>query len=388
LFDGWPAEAIAAARCKLEIKIEERVVLAAALPCYPSSRWNLLLGRFGFLPRAEDRVFAGTVTLIQDLPLVRERLPARELTGVTVPQSLQLQMPAHLSHGYEPLIATGERGRGQLLYVVYHPDHKVQFGLDGMGRSAVMSGMVSVNPTRSQTMTVWLGSWASGGDGDPGAGGAVNQPDSHRLYVEFDGAVVLNAECQFHPGKSSPTALGWNRIGSGAAAATFSGRLLSFGPAKAGAVPELVRTNGAYGTVDMWVNLPKHAFGRTQPLVVTGVSGAGDALFIKYLDANHVAFGHDHWGKGGALSQPVRINYDKTVHLEISLGALHEPKDGPWARRLWLRVNGQQIFDVPADFHPARPEQINLGLNSIGCSSCETEFAGQILRVERPATPH
>ena len=250
LYDGWPPEAIAAARSKLEIKIGDRTVLAAALPCYPSSRWDLLLGRIGFLPITENKVFAGTVTLVQELAVVREHLPARELSGIAAPQALRLQLPAQLDHGSEPLIATGEAGKGELLYVIYHPGHKVQFGLDSQGRTPVFSRIVSYNPTDSQNLTVWLGSWASGGDDATGVSGGADQPGPRRLYVEFNGAIVLDAERQFFPGRNSPTALGWNRVRSGAAATAFSGRLLSIEAAEPNAVPELVRA-GTYGTVDM-----------------------------------------------------------------------------------------------------------------------------------------
>lgn len=386
LYDGWSAEAIATARTKLDIRVDGRSVLAAALPCYPSSSWDLLLGRRGFLPGAEDRIFSGTVRKIKDLPLIREQLPPKEINGILAPQTFQLQMPAHLNHGFEPLIATGKKGQGELLYAIYHPGHKVQFGLDGGGLGSLLSRTVSFNPTTTQTLTVWLGSWALSGQDEVGAATRPDQPGPRRLYVEFNGEVVLNGDRPFSPGADTSTALGWNRIGAGSAGPTFSGRILSVNEAKAGAVPELVRT-GSYGTVDMLVDLPDAPFGRAEPLVVTGEAGAGDVLYIKYLDAHHVVFGHDHWGKGGMVSRPVRINYDTSVRLEISLGALHAQQDGPWASKLWLRVNGQLVLDETADFHPARPEQISLGLNAIGSSSCGAEFTGQILRVERPLVP-
>ena len=60
-----------------------------------------------------------------------------------------------------------------------------------------------------------------------------------------------------------------------------------------------------------------------------GEAGAGDALFIKCVDARQLAFGHDHLEKGGATNRPMHINYDESVHIEISLGSLYTQQDGP-----------------------------------------------------------
>ena len=386
LFAGWPADAIAAALCKLEIRIGGQPVLAAALPCYPSRPSDLLLGRAGFLPFTDNQVAAGPVTLVAELAAGREPLAARELRGVTAPLAVQLQLPAQLDHGYEPLIATGESGRGELLYVIYSPGHRVQFGLDSWGQGPVLSRVLGFDPTKPHVLTAWLGSWATGGDSKKISGGDNGPPGPDRLFVKLDDTVVFNAVHTFFPGQDSPTALGWNRIGSGSAAASFSGRMLSVGPAPGVIAPEMVPT-GVYGAVNLWVRLPKESLGRTQPLVVTGAPGAGDAFFIKYLDGRQVVFGHDHWGQGGTTSEPVPVDYDEPVHVEISLGSLYPPPAGPWSRKLWLKVNGRQILDEAADFFPARPEQISVGANAIGCSSCEPEFTGTVVSETRPATP-
>jgi len=49
--------------------------------------------------------------------------------------------------------------------------------------------------------------------------------------------------------------------------------------------------------------------GLQEPLVATGVTGAGDIVYVRYVDDRRdPAFGFDHWGVGGTMSAPVEID--------------------------------------------------------------------------------
>jgi hypothetical protein len=382
LFDGWSETEIAAIRRKVSVKLGGQTVLAAALPCYPSRHGDLQLGSVGFPGDPARQVSAAKITLLEELAVQREPVPAPARRGVTTPLRIRLQFPADLDHGYEPLVCTGEAGRGELLYVIYHPGHRLQLGLDSWGRGVVFSRIVPFDPAKRHEFTVWMGAWTTSTD----TAATASSSASRRFFVKMDETVLFSSERDFYPGADAPTGIGWNRIGAGSATTRFSGRLLEVTPLAASAVPDY-EPGGTYGAVDMQIDLPVGAAGRTEPLIVTGRAGAGDILFIRYVNERGVLFGHDHWGKGGAVSRVLTVPRGASLHIEVSLGSLYADQNGPWGRRLWLRVNGRVVFDEPAEFYPASPGEISIGSNPIGGSTCAAEFAGKILALERPPEP-
>ena len=152
------------------------------------------------------------------------------------------------------------------------------------------------------------------------------------------------------------------------------------------------------GVVQLTLRLPKDKPGTHEPLLVTGKTGAGDLIYIIYDLPSGIRLGYDHWGVGGAISDPVQVDYDKPVTVILSVGALHEDRKGPQEEgatmsapdlRHWLyvEVNGRVIWSHPADFHPATPAAIFFGKNYIGGSTCDTTFTGTLVKVESLLAP-
>jgi hypothetical protein len=171
-------------------------------------------------------------------------------------------------------------------------------------------------------------------------------------------------------------------------AGRFSGLVLSAGQAAdlAGLPP--LHATGKYGQVDLQVQFPEGALGTSEPLVVTGATGAGDLLYVRYEDADHVRFGLDHWGQAGLGGLPVALDYAAPHHLEISMGSLYAPGTaGPWEQRVLVRLDGETVLDGNLACHPSWPDQIQIGLNSIGGSTAGPAFTGRILAVKRPPAP-
>jgi len=54
------------------------------------------------------------------------------------------------------------------------------------------------------------------------------------------------------------------------------------------------------------IALPADRPGQIEPIVITGISGAGDFLLVRYVDKNTVVFAYDCWGVGGPSSPPIR----------------------------------------------------------------------------------
>ena len=62
--------------------------------------------------------------------------------------------------------------------------------------------------------------------------------------------------------------------------------------------------------------------GTSEPIVVTGQSGAGDFLVVRYVGENSVVFAYDSWGHGGPSSAPIVIAPGVRHRIEIDLPSL------------------------------------------------------------------
>lgn len=240
MFAGWSEEEIAAARRHVEVAVNGSAVLSAALRCYPSRPWDLRLGITGFDGDQARPRFSGRILSASLVAPRREAVPPRELKAVRGTLVLRLQLPV-TAGGYEPLVTAGEPGRGELLYLVYGPGPTVQFALDTVGSRAVFSQPLAFNPADTQTVSVWIGSWALAPGGRAGWAGKLPEGSEHRLYVALDARAVLVGDLALNPGADAPVAIGWNRIDSGAAGREFTGRILSVDQAPAAAQSGVVR---------------------------------------------------------------------------------------------------------------------------------------------------
>jgi hypothetical protein len=144
----------------------------------------------------------------------------------------------------------------------------------------------------------------------------------------------------------------------------------------------------ADATLRLRVVFPSHAQGRREPLVVTGQPGAGDLLFVEYLDASTVRFGFDHWGAPTLWSSPVTLAATQEQVLEIRQHSLLTVPDAeavePVTRGpLHLRLNGSEVFARDTEFHVAEDGEVAVGWNPIGGTSCEERFSGTLRDVSR-----
>jgi hypothetical protein len=154
-----------------------------------------------------------------------------------------------------------------------------------------------------------------------------------------------------------------------------------------GASPELSRFDGYPGAVAIHLMFRNDAFGRHEPLVVTGESGKGDFAYIIYQDESQICLGFDHWGVGGVVSLPLTVDFSRPHDIVISMGSLYPPDYSSYERhRLYVSIDGRVIFDRPQDFHPSDAKAVIFGLNLIGGGSTFGRFSGTIERVT-PVVP-
>jgi hypothetical protein len=137
-----------------------------------------------------------------------------------------------------------------------------------------------------------------------------------------------------------------------------------------------------------------------EPLVVTGVTGRGEGLYVQYgHDPNVIGFGYDRFGGGASDSRPVRIDRTAPHVLTVLMGSLLPPATDPIYRVHpgWLALknttrvvlDGRVVMDERKAVYDEVPSQtITVGLNLIGLSTCAPVSTARILRMERVDPDH
>lgn len=383
-FASWSRDDYATFRRDLQVKVNGAEVLRAMLDCYESAPQDLLIGRLGWPSGGILERFSGSVAQAARLPLERVEAVAPVLTQ-RAPIELTLFFPLDKQSGTEPLFFTGRGEQSDLLYGVYESGNRVSFGLDHYGNGGPRSESVEFDPLQPHVLTVWMGSLAGGASAAPPPAG---MPDwDKRLVVLFDGRPVLNLEQIFYAAPPESAVVGYNLAHSSVAIQRFSGRIISSRTGDFATLP-ILKQEGEYGPVDMAVVFPTHVMGVADPLVVTGDTGAGDMLYVRYVDNGRVVFGFDHWGIGGMTSQPVPIDYGRPHRLELTMGSLYAGGGSGALRTLVrIRLDGKTVMEGQSPCHPSAAAKIRLGKNPIGGSTCGPVFNGKIISVSRAAQP-
>jgi hypothetical protein len=194
----------------------------------------------------------------------------------------------------------------------------------------------------------------------------------------------------FHVARPFEIFLGFNGSDSSLSGQLFQGRILHV-ESLATPISRVEEQIGhGHGPIRLSLRFPPFHVARGEPLLVCGARGAADAFYVQYLDEGHIRIGHDHWGHRGTLSPPVAIDYGSFHVVELNLGSLYpDPSDPAWGdvaesarhaarSRISVRLNGEIILETQEAAYPVEPDQIKIGQNGIGLSTCETAFTGKI----------
>lgn len=152
-----------------------------------------------------------------------------------------------------------------------------------------------------------------------------------------------------------------------------------------------------FGPVRLTFTIPRWTGRRSEPLLTTGRAGAADCIYIIYDDPTHIRLGYDHWGTGGLVSEPIPSTRGRPHTVEITLGSLYPRTHPAYAgqARTWddpahapflVRYDGQVVWEQSSAFFPATSSEVAVGANPPGCSTCEAQFTGKILKYDRIMT--
>ncbi|HTX67070.1 MAG TPA: hypothetical protein VMD31_14965 [Opitutaceae bacterium] len=389
-FRGWPDHLVDRLRHRVWVVFDGHQALDTGSRFYRTNPWDLHLG-FNPYGWATAPRFSGRIVQIEQTARLAEQPPAVPPGQGAV--RLTVRLPAFRAFHSEPLISTGIPGAGDLLYVTYVGPGQLRFAHDHWGAGAVESPAAPYDANALHVVDVDMASL------HPGVGSGNR---TGLLAVRFDGRLLLDQDRPFYASDPGDVVVGFNNTASTAAVSIFSGQIARVDRVASALASQQPRTPGA---LRLQLRLPVDRPGRSEPLVVTGRTGAGDGVFVRYLDHNHVSFGYDHWGVGGAVTPPVEVDYGAILDLEIGLASLYPPAGDPdWAgvaeatkqaamTRIWVTLDGRTVFSATAKSYPAPADEVFVGRNPIGLSTCDPDFSGAILIQERlpigipPAAP-
>lgn len=364
------------------------------------------------------REFSGTITEIARaslrelgglLPFARLAVDGRGAVweGAAGPWRLRFRLPQDTGGVAEPLfsVRTGEGGEWLLFERV--DDTRIRLRLertDGIHWSEPFA----VNPAESQEVL-----FSSGGLYPDAASRLFQQQPRWRLlkdlvFVSWNGRIVLLRNLAPLAGPAREAALGATLGGGVSARGYFSGLMEEMAPVGPDRIlresihlVEMVGSRsgewaGCPGPVRLRLRLPLTfpTNGVGEPLLVSGIPGAGDLLAVFYGADGRVRFSQDHWGIGNTpVSEPVRIEPGMECEILISAGFLWPPDEASFyqanptlrelRRRVIVAVNGKTVLDAPAATHTATPESLTMGVNFIGGSTTAANFTGIIEGVEQ-----
>jgi hypothetical protein len=323
------------------------------------------------------------------------------------PLGLTLTLSSARTGAWEPILAAGKPGSGDVVFCRKLDDGRTAFGWQQTGHVAFLSDPIRLPENVPLEVMISLGSFFPQDENDPSV---IRKELRELALVQVRGRTLVIARGAFARIASAPET-GTNHVGGSFASVAFSGRIANVHPvgedvAFAAAtfpgslVAEEVMDHDAPdypGPLVLQLLFAPNATGRNEPLLVTGKTGAGDILFVRYVDESHVQIGFDHWLKGGPISEVFPCDYSRPHALTLAMGSLLPPisaerPDSPEVALLRTRCivlfDGKPAIDWTTPFYPAALAQIFIGANPIGGSSADAKFNGTIVKITRARPEH
>ena len=315
---------------------------------------------------------------------------------------LAFRRPSGAAGRREPLVATGEPGRRDVLFIDYPDAQSARFGFIHEGEDPVFSAPVPLPPGEIQVLELSLGSfYRTPAD-------ARSRELSQNVVIRLGGQTLWVLPARFHPAGSQPPIVGRD-AGIAASGSSFTGELLAqhtvhpfaTSPLSSFAVAPYWLEAGsepAYGAVRLHFKLPAQRPAKIEPLLVTGTSiRLTDYLTIDHQSADRVNFGYMHAGFHGPQSPRVRLDPTREQVAEIDFPALYPGEGDEFfstrtlaeiaalrRTRARLRLNGQVLFDAPVPAFDSPADKIDVGAGPGRVAPAYADrFSGEISAIER-----
>ena len=270
------------------------------------------------------------------------------------PREISLSLPADRSPRQEALVSVTRDAKAMGVVVVdYLDEHKIRLGYrePASAQPAVFSPAVAAPPGAVHTLRLSIGGSYSDFDGRKG-----------RLRAQFDNIAFWDV-----PVVSFGTYPGQLVVGADAGTVSsspgFSGVIHA---TRAVAMPHLARPR--VSGIRTRVTFTPGMAGRAFPLIATGRTKAGDILFVRMHQDGKITFGYDHWGDALLSSPEIEVAPGETRVVEFWVPALASPGT---KQQVLVKVDGATVWQREAHAYAFAPENLFLGSNPIGGSTCE-----------------
>jgi hypothetical protein len=360
-----------AARLRRELRVELNgiVEIKETANTYESTPAQVLVGRttFGSLTPPD---FTGRIVEVDRLPIPRvQMLPA------SMHSRIKVKFPSGREGTSEPLLGVSAGSHSCLLSAAYGADGNTRLSLTGENGTVLQSANVVFDPARTHELDI-----------RPSIGKDGLQPLT--LSCTFDGSQVLGSPNMKPSGHVPIMQTGLNVSQIPGVQARFTGSELTLSN-----VPDAgwVAPGQKWGVEVLILAFPTDKEGRHEPLLTSGLSGAGDFIYVAYQDANHVRIGLDHWNGSAVVSDPIEVDYHSPHEVWISSGPLFPDvaavagtpnlSDAERARirsRVMVSLDGKTAVSSATPAYPSLPANITIGSNQIGGSSADATFSGVI----------
>jgi hypothetical protein len=195
-------------RTTLAVTVDGRPALATRSECYDATAQVPDIGTSGDRPAFKEK-FSGEILGWRTLSPSSSQSAAAEYG----PLVLFVRLPPFTHRRAEPLLCSGERGRGDLIYIVYESENRISIGHDHWGVGVKHSDPVEIVP--GAEVTIELSSPPLLG---PGA--------AQRFEAKINGRQAIAVDDHFHPSAPDQVVIGENAIGASTAEPQFTGEIM------------------------------------------------------------------------------------------------------------------------------------------------------------------
>jgi hypothetical protein len=313
------------------------------------------------------------------------------------PIEMEVQFPMNRSGSREPLLSTGVRGQGDIVYIEYLADRNARIGLFHLGSGGPVSDPFAIGPG-SHRVALSLGSLypPAGYPGFSHLPSAYVQSLKRHFEVKIDDRSILNTSASFYFATPELVYIGANPLAVDVSDPWFTGQISGTRRLGIPQADDAPWENKGIGPLRLTLRFPKGRGGIGDPLVSTGKPGAGDIFFVTYLDADHVRFGIENSGNV-LTSSPVTVDFNKQHVINLEMGSFYPPNadfNGRSAAeiarlrtRYSVRLDGNLVIIAPRNFQPSEPGQIVTAVNTLQASTTEGAFSGTIVGSEHIEAP-
>jgi hypothetical protein len=359
-------------RGDFRVELNGQIVIDVPRSAYESTVSEFAVGENLIGSSGIERQFHGEILGFSRLPF-----PDRFVFFEDRQLRMRVRFPSGRLGLTEPLLVMGPHGRDGYCSVTYLPSSKMRFSVFSADGRVLAKDERMVDATRAHEMEFVMGR--------PDAGSTVPA-----IHWEIDGGTILQPSVMQPLSRPEAVATGMILDPMTGIEARFTGAELEIERSSPTSI-----SGETYGPEKIIAMLPKNKIGHREPLLVSGVTGRGDLIYMIYSDAGHIQLGYDHWAVGGGLSAPIPVDYERPHEFVVALGSLFpDESDASWGpvdrgvrhrlkSEMTVRLDGRDVFKANDAAYPSTPDEVTPGSNQIGGSTCDAIFSGEIYMSRR-----